>query len=47
MLAELYVDALIADEKAADEVWALWDANLISDDQAALAWLLVALEARD
>jgi hypothetical protein len=47
MLVEYYVDALIADEKAGDTVWALWDAGVIDDDQAALAWLLVVLEARD
>ena len=40
MLVEYYADALIA-----DEIWTLWDAGLISDDQAALAWLLVALQA--
>jgi hypothetical protein len=37
MLAELYLDAVLADEKAADAVWALWDAGVIDDDQAALA----------
>jgi hypothetical protein len=42
MLAELYVDALIADEKAADEVWHLWDAGVIADDMAAWAWGIVA-----
>ncbi len=41
MLIEYYVDALTADEKAADEVWTLWDAGVI-DDQAALAWLVIA-----
>jgi hypothetical protein len=45
MLIEYYVDALIADETAADEIWTLWDAGKISDDHAALAWWLVALEA--
>ena len=43
MLAELYVDALIADEALADEVWALWDLGLISDDLAAYAWYTLAL----
>ena len=41
MLAELYVSALTTDERAADEIWHLWDAGLISDDLAALAWWLV------
>jgi hypothetical protein len=48
MLVEYYVAALIADEKAADEkaadeIWSLWDAGVIDDDQAALAWLLLAV----
>jgi hypothetical protein len=34
----------VADEKAADEVWYLWDAGVITDDMAALAWLIVALD---
>ena len=42
MLAELYVEALLADEMAADEVWALWDAGVIADDLAAWAWQLIA-----
>jgi hypothetical protein len=42
MLVNQYVDAFIADEKAADEVWTLWDWGVISDDQAALAWLVIA-----
>jgi hypothetical protein len=42
MLIEFCVEALIADEGAADEVFDLWEARLISDDLAALAWLLVA-----
>jgi hypothetical protein len=41
MLAELYVEALLADEALADEVWALWDAGLISDEVAALAWAIL------
>ena len=36
MRIECYVDALIVDEVAADQVWHLWDAGLISDDLAAL-----------
>jgi hypothetical protein len=42
MLAELYVEALIADEALADEVWALWDAGVITDDMAAWAWAILA-----
>jgi hypothetical protein len=42
MLAEYYVDALIADERAADEIWTLWASVVIDDDQAAVAWLVIA-----
>ena len=41
MLTELYIDALLADEALADVVWALWDAGVITDDMAALAWVNV------
>jgi hypothetical protein len=42
MLVECYIAALLTDERAANEVWELWDAGLISDDLAAWAWWLVA-----
>jgi hypothetical protein len=43
MLAELNLDALIADEKAADEaeVWSLSYADQRDDDLAALMWSIV------
>lgn len=41
MLTELYVDALLADEVIADEVWDLWGAGAITDDIAAWAWSLI------
>ena len=40
MLAELYIEALLMDEEAADEVWELWNAGIISDELAAWAWWL-------
>jgi hypothetical protein len=42
MLIEYYVNALLANERAADEVWALWDAGVITDDMAAWAWTIIA-----
>ena len=42
MLTELYIEALLADEALADEVWALWNQGLMSDELAAWAWLLPA-----
>ena len=41
MLTELYVEALLTDSKLADQVWEAWDAGLIPDELAALAWLQV------
>ena len=42
MLARLYVEALLVDEKQADQVWELWNAGVITDDLAAMAWMLIA-----
>jgi len=42
MLTEPYIDALLADAEIADQIWELWSARLISDDNAAIAWLLLA-----
>ena len=42
MLAELYIEALLADEELADLVWEAVEAGLISDEVAALAWMLLA-----
>ena len=41
MLTRLYVEALLADEDVADKVWELWNAGLISDELAAMAWLAI------
>jgi hypothetical protein len=42
MFAEIYAIALIADERAADAIFNLWESGVISDEWAALAWLLLA-----
>jgi hypothetical protein len=34
MLAEIYVEALLAVEKLADLIWELWDAGVIPDELA-------------
>ena len=41
MLTETYIEALLVDEDLADRVWGLWNAGLIPDDVAALAWWLM------
>jgi hypothetical protein len=44
MLTELYIEAILVNEELADTVWKLSDAGLISDDEAALAWLQVVTQ---
>ena len=38
MLTRLYVEALLADTDLANQVWELWNAGVITDDLAGLAW---------
>ena len=42
MFTEAYIEALLVDEEAADQVWELWDVGLTSSESATLAWLLIA-----
>jgi len=42
MLVELYIEALLADEEAADAVWEAWWDSEISDTVAAEVWWLVS-----
>jgi len=46
MLTEIYVEALLVNEKLADEVWELWASAQYSDDQATQAWLEIVSIAR-
>ena len=41
MLTELYFEALLANADLADRVWYMWDAGIIDDELAAIAWWLV------
>jgi hypothetical protein len=36
MLTETYIESLLVDEDLADQVWALWERSLISDNLAAV-----------
>jgi hypothetical protein len=45
MLTEAYVEALLADEELADQVWELWNVGEIPDGLAAMVWL-IALPSR-
>ena len=42
MFTGLYIEALLADEDLADQVWELWNARLISDRAAILTWFCAA-----
>ena len=41
MLTEIYIEAILTDFKRADDVWELWNAGLIPDELAEIAWLLI------
>ena len=43
MLTELYIEALLVDEDLADQVWELWNVGVITDQQAAWAWLILGV----
>lgn len=41
MLTQLYMEALLVDERLADAMWELWDAGLISNTVALIGWIFV------
>ena len=43
MLTRIYVEAVLVDPEIAYRVWLLWAAGMISDNQAAYAWWMVAV----
>lgn len=45
MLTELYIEALLVDKEAADMAWEAWNAGLIPDEPAGIAWLALASRA--
>ena len=46
MLTQIYIEALLVDEDLADMVWDAWDAGIITDEAAALAWCILAIRNR-
>ena len=44
MLAEIYISALLVDERMADQAW---DAREIDDCAAYLAWLLISFSSSE
>ncbi len=47
MLTEIYIEALLANEALADQVWQLRNAGLVSDELAAVAWWAISQQSRD
>ncbi len=46
MLTAIYIEALLANEELADQVWEAWDAENVSDAQAEIFWSLIVLAAQ-
>ena len=46
MLTEIYIEALLADEDLADQVWEAWDKGEIENYHAAWAWWIIAAAPR-
>jgi hypothetical protein len=42
MLTEIYIEALLVNEKFADQVWEAWDKGEIDDQIACIAWMMIA-----
>ena len=42
MLIEIYIEALLVDEDLADQVWEIWNGSIVSIEQAAIDWWIVA-----
>ena len=42
MLTEIYIEALLVDEEAADQIWQAWDNGKIDDMGASISWIIIA-----
>ena len=42
MLTEIYIEALLVDEDLADQVRKLWNAGEVDNENACIAWKLIA-----
>ena len=42
MLTRIYIEALLVDEELADQIWEAWDAQILNDGAACIAWTLIA-----
>ena len=44
MFTRLYVEAILTDSNLADKVWELWNAGVIPDELAAIAWWAIRVK---
>ena len=42
MLTRIYIEALLVDEEAADQVWESWNAKSLNNGAACIAWMTIA-----
>jgi hypothetical protein len=41
MLTRIYIEALLVDEAAADQVWEAWNDQTLNDEAACIAWMYI------
>jgi len=42
MLTQIYIEALLVDEEAADQVWDAWKAQSLNNAATCIAWMTIA-----
>ena len=42
MLIDVYIEALLVGEEAADQVWEIWNAQTLNDAAACIVWMTIA-----
>ena len=47
MLTSIYIEALLVRPDLADQVWELWNAEVIQDEMAAFTWTILAASMGD
>jgi len=43
MFTEMYIEALLVDQHLADQVWELWNADVIDDEAVRMFWTASSL----
>ena len=42
MFTEIYIETLLVDEEAADQVWEAWNTQTLNNGAAYIAWMTIA-----